>query len=93
MRLSEEQVEKITALVLKSLKDKNLITVKADEKTVTDRMAEEFLKDLRAEEELNREVEKIMESHSDEIDTNRLDYRKMFSMIKNKLIKERELII
>ncbi len=93
MRLSKEQVEKITRLVLDSLKKKGLIVFKADEEKVFSRMVEAFVEDLRAEDRLDKEVEKILESHAGTIDSERLDYRKMFNMIKGKLARERGIVL
>jgi len=52
-----------------------------------------FLTDLRAEDTLDREVEEILKGHSGEIDSQRLDYRKMFNIVKGKLARERGIIL
>ncbi|MCK5236867.1 MAG: DUF507 family protein [Deltaproteobacteria bacterium] len=93
MKLTIEQIEKINTLILRSLKDKKLLKMKADEGEVLLKMNEIFTANLRSEVELDQEVEKIMEANSGEIDAGRLDYRRMFNMIKNKLAKERDIII
>lgn len=93
MRLTKEQVEKITRTVLDKLKDKELVEFKAAESKVLERMTEVFLADLRAEDSLDREVEEILKGHSGEIDSQRLDYRKMFNIVKGKLARERGIIL
>lgn len=93
MRLTKEQVEKITRTILDKLKDKDLVELKAAEPKVHERMTEVFLSDLRAEDTLDREVEEILKGHSGEIDSQRLDYRKMFNIVKGKLARERGIII
>ena len=93
MKLTTDQVDKISSLILRTLKEKELIVFKAEEKTVLDRMREVFLEDLRAEDELDREVEGILSSHTGEIDSQRIDYRRMFNMIKGKLARERGIIL
>ncbi len=93
MKLTEEQVETIVKKVVNNLKDKNLIIYKTDEKIVHNRMVEAFIANLRAEDRLDDEVKEMIESHSSEMDENQVDYRKMFNMIKNRLIRERDLII
>lgn len=93
MKLTKEQVEKITRTVLDKLKDKDLIEFKAAEPKVLERMTEVFLTDLRAEDTLDREVEEILKGHSGEIDSQRLDYRKMFNIVKGKLARERGIIL
>ncbi|MDH4226336.1 MAG: DUF507 family protein [Deltaproteobacteria bacterium] len=93
MRLTKEQVEKLTLKVLEGLKKKELLTFKADEHAVLKKMNDVFMADLKAEDDLDKEVEKMLESHSGEIGTQRLDYRKMFTMVKHKLAKERGIVL
>jgi len=45
------------------------------------------LKDLKAEDELDREVEEIIKGHAKEIEAGRMDYRKMF------IVKERNIVL
>ncbi len=93
MRLTSEQIERISALILENLKKKGLVVLKADEKTVLRKITDVFTADLKAEDELDREVEGILSTHAAELDTGRVDYRKMFSMIKHKLARERGIVI
>src|SRR3989304_2011663 len=93
MRLSKEQVEKISKIILDNLKTKELIVFKVKEEVVLNRAVEIFLKDLKAEDELDREVEEIIKGHAKEIEAGRMDYRKMFNLIKAKLVKERNIVL
>ena len=93
MRLSKEQVEKISMIILDNLKTKGLIVFKSPEDVVLNRIIEIFSGDLKAEDNLDREVEEILKGHAKEIEAGRMDYRKMFSLIKGKLVKERGIVI
>ena len=93
MRLSKEQVEKISRIVLDNLKAKELIIFKVPEETVLNRIVEIFLNDLKAEDELDREVEEILKGYAREIEAGRMDYRKMFSLTNGKLVKERGIVL
>ena len=93
MRLSKEQVEKISRIILDNLKAKGLIIFKSPEDVVLNRVIEIFSNDLKAEDGLDREVEEILKGHAKEIEAGRMDYRKMFSLIKGKLVKERGIVI
>ncbi|MEK6599037.1 MAG: DUF507 family protein [Deltaproteobacteria bacterium] len=93
MRLSKEQVEKISRIILDNLKAKGLIIFKSPEDVVLNRIIEIFSDDLKAEDGLDREVEEILKGHAKEIEAGRMDYRKMFSLIKGKLVKERGIVI
>ncbi len=93
MRLTNEQVEHISARVLKALTDKELLVFKADEAQVLAKMQEAFLGDLHAEDELDREVEAIIKNHTGEMESGQVDYRRMFGLIKSKLAREREIVL
>lgn len=80
-------------MVLEGLKEKDLIIFKADEEVVLKKIIEVFLADLRAEDALDREIEELLSSHSEAMDSERVDYRRMFNMIKGKLARERGLVI
>jgi hypothetical protein len=93
MKLTNTQIETISAKILSRLREKELIIFKSDEATVLKRVELAITEDLRAEDKLDREVEAILESHSGSLKDDGIDYRKMFNMIKGKLVRERELII
>lgn len=93
MKLSREQVEKLARVSLDRLKEKELIEFKADERKVFERMVDIFLADLKKEDDLDKEVEALLKTHSGALDSQRVDYRKMFSMIKNKLARERGIVL
>ena len=93
MRLTITQIDKIAALVMKRLSDEKLLVFKADEEVVLKRIHAAILDDMKAEDALDRDVEQLLKDHSAEIESGSVDYRRIFSMIKGKLIKERELTI
>lgn len=93
MRLTKEQVEKISALVLARLKERDLVVFKTDERKVLERVNEIILGDLRAEDDLDREVEEMLKARAGEINSQKIDYRKMFNMIKGKLARERGIVL
>lgn len=93
MKLSIEQVDKISRIVVDRLKDKDLIVFKAPEEKVLEKTREIIIRNLKAEDDLDREVENILQTHTGTIDNQKIDYRKMFGMIKNKLARERGIIL
>lgn len=52
-----------------------------------------MLEELMLEDRLNDEVREILKKFGSEIDKGRLDYKKLFDMTKQKLIRERNLVI
>lgn len=93
MRLTKEQVEKVSSLILERLKKTDLLVLKADERKVLERINDIILTDLRAEDTLDKEVEEMIRAHTGASDIQKIDYRKMFNMIKNKLARERGLTL
>ncbi len=93
MRLTTTQIETISKLILTRLREKELIIFKVDEDVVLKRVERAITENMRDEDQLDREVESILESHSGSLEEGGIDYRKMFSMVKGKLVRERELII
>ena len=50
-----------------------------------------ILNELSIEDRLNEEVRELLKNHTSEIEQGRLDYRKLFELTKQKLVKERNL--
>lgn len=93
MKLSTSQIQRLAEKVLQQWKSQNLITFKVDEKVVLQTLKDTLTADFRREEELDREVftmiEKIIEDHGDQS----MQRGKMFPMLKQKLAKERKIVI
>ncbi len=93
MKLTKEQVEKLSDFILKRLEDRNLIILKTARERLLERINGIILDDLKTEDDLDREVEEILRTHSGAVDSSRVDYRKMFNMIKGKLARERGIVL
>lgn len=93
MRFTKAQIEEISRLILKKLKEMDIVTVNAPEDKVFQRVVEIFTKDLIIEDELDKEVKKVLEAYEAEFQSGKMEYLKMFNKVKEKLIKERDLII
>jgi len=52
-----------------------------------------LLEDLMTEDRLNAEVRELLKKYEPEIEKGRLDFKKLFDMTKQKLIKERNLTL
>jgi len=92
MRLSKNQIEHMAFNIVRTLineekiivEDRNKLVEKI-EKIITD----EFIK----EDELDQEVRKILSEHMDQIRRENIEYQTVFRMIKNKLAKERNIVL
>jgi len=92
MRLSEFQVKYLCQKVLLGLKNKKLITLKKPEMDVLNKMQEIFIQDLKVEDAINREAEKILAQYEAQMG-DKIDRQKMFQMIKKQLIKDKGVVI
>jgi len=92
MRLKEFQVKQICQKLLLTLRSKQLINLKKSEGEILAKMEEIFIKDLKVEDDLNREVEKLLDQYTRQMG-DQIDKNKMFQMIKKQLIKDRNLVI
>jgi len=52
-----------------------------------------LLEELMVEDRLNDEVRQILKKFEPEIEKGRLDYRRLFDMTKQKIVKERNIIL
>jgi len=49
--------------------------------------------ELSVEDRLNDEVREILQKHATDIERGRMDYRKLFELTKQKLVRERNLVL
>lgn len=92
MRLKEFQVKQICQKLLVTLRTKQLVTLKRSEPEVLAKMEEVFIKDLKVEDDINREAEKILEQYTRKMGS-QIDKQKMFQLIKKQLIKDKNVVI
>lgn len=52
-----------------------------------------IMEELTVEDRLNEEVREILKGHTVEIEKGRLDYRRLFDLTKQKLVKERNIVL
>ncbi len=93
MRLSKETVKQIADAVVSSLEAKGLVKLLAPRDAVSTKIIELITADLTAEDRLDEEVRKILESHEAEIAKGGMDYRKLFDLTKRKLAGDRGMVL
>lgn len=92
MRLKEFQVKQLCQKVLLTLRTKQLIVLKKPEKDILAKMEEIFLKDLRLEDEIDRQAKALLEQYQSKMGEG-LDRQKMFQMVKRQLVKEKNAVV
>ncbi len=93
MRLQKEMIERISAKVVDRLIRREAIECPAGEAALRTRIAHIIEEDLLVEDRLNEEVKTILLTHQDEMDKDNVDYSRMFTMVKTKLARERNLVL
>lgn len=92
MKITANQIEKLTRGVLEHLKSKNLIQFKAPEPQVFTRAQQLVSADFKKEDDLTVEVNKILDDLEKQ-NPGGFERRKMFAMVKAKLAKQKGIVL
>jgi hypothetical protein len=93
LRLSKNQISLLSKNIVQHLTNQKMIKPLIDKEKLTSLIENIFTEDLMAEEALNQEIREIMKNYSDQIDKGEADYNRLFQMVKQKLAKERGIIL
>jgi hypothetical protein len=93
MRLSKERVRHLTETVATRLQQEGLVEVIGDRKALVEALQHAVIEELSLEDRLNAEVRQLLKAYEQQIEQGQVDYQKMFVMIKQKLVRERGLIL
>jgi len=93
LRFTEDLVRRLCAAILTRWKAKGLIRPKASDDALLSGMTAEILTDIRREAELDREAEALLERHSGKIEGTEANSRILFQKIKERLAKERDIVL
>ena len=92
MKLKEKHVDTIVRKIIEVLKQKSLITFKHPEGPVHQTMKKVFLDNLKQEEEILNETQKLLDQIR-KTARESIDEKKMFHMIKKEICKKKNFII
>lgn len=93
MRLRKEMIERIANKIVERLFRRELISEDSNQEVLRIRIAHVIETDLMVEDRLNDEVKEILRDFEDEMDRGNVDYSRMFTMVKTKLARERNLVL
>ena len=93
MRVPKSWVSIVAKEIMEELLKRNLIELQAPREKIAELLHELMLEELMVEDRLNEEVREMLKKFDSEILKGRLDYRKLFDLTKQKLLKERNIII
>jgi hypothetical protein len=86
-------VRRLCAAILGRWKAKGLIRPKASDDALLSRMTAEIHKDIQREEELDRESEALLQKHLGKLEGSEANSRILFQKIKERLAKERDVVL
>ena len=92
MKLTTSQIQRLSEKILNQWKSQNLITFKVDEKVVLQTIVASITADFKREEQLEQDVQVLMDQMEREHE-GQFQRHKMFPMLKQKLAKERKIVL
>lgn len=93
MRIPKSWVPSIAKRMVDNLIKKELIEPAIPLNSLIEETAKLITDELMVEDRLNDEVRQLLRKYEPEIEKGRLDFRKLFDMAKQKLVKERNVVL
>ena len=93
MRLNKVRVHHLAVSVIERLQASGLLQIQGKPEVVIQKLEAAILAELQVEDRLNADVREMLKQFEREFAEGRADYQKMFTMVKQKLIKERGVIL
>lgn len=93
MRLSRERVRHMAESLAGRLQREGHIELDGDCKVFIDALDHAMTDELSIEDRLNAEVRQLLKTYEKQVEQGQVDYQKMFQMIKQKLVRERGVIL
>lgn len=93
MRLNPVRIHQMAATVVERLQARGLLEVHDKPEPVVQQVESAITTELHVEDRLNADVRDMLKQFEREFNEGRADYQKMFSMVKQKLIKERNIVL
>jgi hypothetical protein len=93
MRIPKPWVPLLAKKIVDNVTSKELIKPAISIKKLLLETEELILNELTVEDRLNEEVRELLKIHASEIEQGRLDYRRLFELTKQKLVRERNLVL
>ena len=93
MRIPKSWVPVLAKGIIEDLLRKEALELNASREQVTQVTGDLILEELMVEDTINDEVRVMLKQYDAEIEKGNLDYRRLFEMTKQKLVKERNIIL
>jgi uncharacterized protein len=93
MRIPKTWVPLLAKKIVDNILSKNLVKPIVPQERLLSETEELIMGELSVEDRVNDEVREILKTHASEIEKGRMDYRRLFELTKQKLVKERNLVL
>lgn len=93
MRIPRSWIPIISRRIVDTLFSEELIVPDVDRETLQSEIEALMTQELEVEDRVNEEVREILKKFESDIERGRLDYRRLFDMTKQKIVRERNLVI
>ncbi|MDH5739394.1 MAG: DUF507 family protein [Nitrospira sp.] len=93
MRLSKERVRHMAESVAGHLQAEGHITLTGECKPFVEALDQAITQELSVEDRVNADVRQLLKAYEQQIEQGQVDYQKMFQMVKQKLVRERGIIL
>lgn len=93
MRIPKSWVHVLAREIAQDILKRDLFELKVSEEQFKKLLEDLILGELMVEDRLNDEVREMLKQYDSEIEKGRLDYRRVFDLTKQKLVRERNIIL
>lgn len=93
MRIPKGWVSPLSREIVDALTRKKFVELKTSKEELTEAVSDLIRDEFMIEDKLNMEVREILKRYDMEIEKGRLDYRKLFDLTKQKIVRERNIIL
>ena len=93
MRIPKTWVPGISKKIAEDLLNSKLIRLRNSKEQVIALIEKLMLEELMVEDKLNDEIKEMLRQYDDEIEKGHLDYQRLFNMTKQKILRERNIVI
>lgn len=93
MRISKDRVHHMAESVVAHLQQDGQFDITGDRKAFVESLEQVITTELSIEDVLNAEVRQMLKAYEKQIEQGQVDYQRMFTMIKTKLVRERSIIL
>ena len=93
MRMSKERVRHMAESLVGRLQQEGHIELVGERKAFVDALGHAMTDELSVEDRVNAEVRQMLKVYEKQIEQGQVDYQKMFQKVKQKLVRERGIIL